>query len=198
MSDILPYFCTSLLLLAVTAKWALQILKQRSHAQIELVQQLKRTSRRWDAQPRRDLAERIFDSRDWKFVSRYTSLEIRKAFQKERALLAISWLQRAKSEISLAMQQHRKATRHSHNLELYTETKLVLTHFFFALLCHCLITLIWFHGAFATRRIVLEALHLNVRLHSKFEDLILVVGSASQVYSDRNFERTSIATLSSN
>jgi len=168
------------------AKWALQILRQRSQAQLELVQQIKSASRRWDERPQRDLADRIFDSRDWDFVSRYTSLKIRKTFQKERALLAVSWLRRAKAEASLAMQQHRNAARHSKNLELYTETKLVLTHFFFLFLCNCLTTLIWFHGAFATRQMVLHVLHWNVRLHSELEDLLLVVDSASQIYSGRN------------
>jgi hypothetical protein len=192
MSEILPYLCISLLLLAAMANWALQIHKQRSKTHLELVHQIKRSSRRWDARPQRDLAERIFDSRDWEFVSRWTSIEIQKAFQKERAFLAISWLRRAKSEVSLAMQQHAKATKHSKNLELYTETKLFLTYRFFVLLCSCLIAFIWFDGAFATYRIVLRALHLNVRLHGKLEDLMLVVGAASQVCSGGNFGRRAL------
>jgi hypothetical protein len=191
MSWLLPYLGISLLLLSLMARWAFQVLRRHTQAHVELVE-LKRNAPPLGTHTQRQLADKIFDSRDWDFISRRTSPEIQKAFQTERAFLAIAWLQRAKREISHVMKQHAKATRRSENLELYTETKLVLTHFFFVLLCNCLIALIWFRGAFATRQIVLRALHLNLRLRSNFENLILTLDSARPICSDKNLGRRAI------
>jgi hypothetical protein len=194
MSWLLPYLCLSLLLVGAIIAWTLQILKQRSEAQTKLVEQLRRARHR-GVHTQRELADRIFDSQDWEFVSCETSLEIQKVFQKERAVLAICWLQRARSETSHALWQNAKAIARSKNVELYTKKELVVNYSLFLVLCSFLIVLIRFRGAFATQRGVNHALHLNARLCNDFKDLIMVVEAARPIYSDANFGRREIRLL---
>src|SRR5258708_23638628 len=104
MSQLLPYLFLGLLLLAVLAWWVWDAIVHRGAAEVLAPRQHR--SSMTSVGSRRDLGERIFGPQDWDFVSRDTPSEIQRMFQRERPVLAISWLRRTRLQVSQVMRAH--------------------------------------------------------------------------------------------
>ena len=173
MSHLLPYLGAGLLLFAVMALWA-RLSSVHRRDRVELLMPRQRRSGVGSSVPDGDLSERIFDPEDWDFVSREAPPEIQRMFLRERTVLVISWLRRAKSRISQAMGAHVTAAGQNEDLQLGTETKLALTYLLFLILCQFMIGLIWLRGPVGNRKIVGQMLHWAAQLLEAFERLMAV------------------------
>jgi hypothetical protein len=140
----------------------------------------------------RDLGERIFGPEDWDFVSRDTSSEIRRMFQRERTFLALTWLRRTRFQVSQVMRAHVAVAHQSRDLRLATEIRLALSYFLFLILCNSLIGWVWLHGPVRTRKIVGQTLQWAAQLRGAFEQLMASVDPASCRVAGTNFNRGTI------
>jgi hypothetical protein len=139
--------------------------------------------------PHRDLGERIFSPQDWDFVSRETPLEIQRMFQRERKVLAISWLRHTRMRVSQVMRAHVVVARQSEGLQLGAEVRLALNFVLFLILCDFLIGLIWLRGPVRTRRIVQQTFQWSTRLRGAFERLMAIVDPVNRGALERSFNR---------
>jgi hypothetical protein len=171
MSQLLPYLGVASLLLVVAVLWARQIFLTR-RSKIEVIVPRKHQAAGGSTASPGDLGERIFGLEDWDFVSRNMSSEIHKMFLRERATLAISWLRRTRTRISLVMRTHAAAVGQIEDLHLATELKLALNYFVFLILCDLLIAWIWLHGPVRTRKMVDQTLRTVTWLRGVFEQLM--------------------------
>jgi len=171
MSQLLPYLGVSLLLLVVSALWARQIFLARK-TRIELIVPQKRGPTGGSTASHRDLGERIFDLVDWDFISRNVPSEIQQMFLRDRTILAISWLRRTRTRISLVMRAHVAAVGHIEDLHLATELKLALSYLVLLILCDFLIAWIWLRGPVRTRKMVGQTLRTVAWLRGAFEQLM--------------------------
>jgi hypothetical protein len=178
MRQLLPYFGVATLLLAVLALWARQIfLTHKTRIEIQLPR--KREAAAGSTASHDDLGERIFGLEDWDFVSRNTPFEIQKLFLHERAALAISWLRRTRTRISLVMRTHLVAARQTEDLEPATELKLALSYLVFLILCDLLIGCIWLRGPTRTRKTISQTLRAVAWLRRAIELLMARVDPAN-------------------
>lgn len=178
MSQLLPYVGIGLLLFAVLGIWARQNFVTRP-SRADLLMPRQHRPGVGEAAPHRDLGERIFSAQDWDFVSRDTHLEIQRMFQRERTVLAISWLRRTRMRVSEVMRAHLPVAGHSKDLQLAMEIRLALSYVLFLVLCEFLIGLIWLRGPVRTRRIVGQTFHWATRLRAVFEQLMAIVDPAN-------------------
>jgi len=137
----------------------------------------ERLSQAGGATPPRDLGNRIFSLQDWDFVSHETTLEIRRIFQKERAALAISWLQRTRRQVSLVMRTHAIGVRNCGKLQAAVELKLLLSYLSLVMLIDFLIGLVWLRGL-RTRKLVRSTFQLTLWLRRAFAQCMAVVDPA--------------------
>ncbi len=178
MRQLLPYLGVALLLLAVSVLWARQIfLTHKSRIEVQVPR--KREAAGGSTVSHGDLGERIFGLEDWDFVSRTAPSEIQKMFLHERGVLAISWLRRTRTRISLVMRAHLAAAGQTEDLHPATELKLALSYLMFLLLCDVLIGCIWLHGPMRTRKIVGRTLRTVAWLQGAFELLMARVDPAN-------------------
>src|SRR5713226_3644754 len=142
MSQVLPYVCIGLLLLAALCLWARQSFVTRA-GRAELLMPRQHRSGIGRASPHRDLGERIFGPQDWDFVSRDTPSEIQRMFQRERTVLAIAWLRRMRLQVSRVMRAHVMVAHQSEDLKFATEMRLAMSYVLFLFLCNSLIGWVW-------------------------------------------------------
>lgn len=178
MSQLLPYLGVALLLLVVSVLWARQIFLT-GKSRIELVEPREQRVAGRSSASLEDLGERIFRLRDWDFVSRNMPSEIQKIFLRERAFLAVSWLRRTRTRISLVMRAHVGAVGQIQDLQLATELKLALSYLSFFILCNLLIAGIRLRGPIRTRKTVGQTLRAVAWLRTAFEQLMARVDSAN-------------------
>jgi len=176
MSQLLPYLGVSLLLLVVSALWARQLFITRK-TRIELIVPQKREPTSGSTASHGDLGERIFDLVDWDFVSRNVPSEIQQMFLRERTILAISWLRRTHTRVSLLMRAHVAAVGQIADLHLATELKLAVNYLVVLTLCNLLIAWIWARGPVRTRKMVGKTLRTVARLRGAFEQLMARVSA---------------------
>src|SRR5260370_15410229 len=88
----LPYRFLGLILLAVLGWWVWDAIVHRSAAELLTPRQHRLGAESVGSW--RDLCERIFCPEGWDFVVRETPPQIQRMFQRDRTLLAISWLRR--------------------------------------------------------------------------------------------------------
>jgi len=176
MSQLLPYVGVASLLLVVSALWARQIFLTRK-SRIELIVPQKRQPTGGSIALHRDHGERIFDLGDWDFVSRNAPSEIQEMFLRERAILAVSWLRRTRTRISLVMRAHVAAVGQIDDLHLATELKLALNYLVLLILCDLLIVWIWLRGPVRTRKMVGRTLRTMAWLRGAFEQLMARVSA---------------------
>ncbi len=191
MSQLLPYVGIGLLLLAALGLWARQSFVTRA-GRAELLMPRQHRSGVGRAAPHRDLGERIFSPRDWDFVSRDTPSEIQRMFQRERTVLAISWLRRTRKRVSQVMRAHVAVAQQSKDLQLATEIRLALSYFLFLILCNSLIGWVWLHGPVRTRRIVGQTLQWAAQLRGTFEELMARVDPVSCRVAGTNFDHGTV------
>ena len=176
MSQLLPYLGVALLLLVVSALWVRQIFLARK-SRIELIVPQKREPTGGSTASHGDLGERIFDLVDWDFVSRNVPSEIQQMFLRERTILAISWLRRTRTRISLVMRAHVAAVGQIEDLHLATELKLALSYLVVLILCDLLIAWIWLRGPVRTRKMVGQTLSTVAWLRTTFDQMIARVST---------------------
>lgn len=189
MSQLLPYLGVASLLLVVSALWARQIFVTRK-SRIEVIVPRKHQAAGGSTASHGDLGERIFGLEDWDFVSRHMSSEIREMFLRERAVLAISWLRRMRTRISVIMHAHLAAVGQIEDLHLPTELKLALNYLVFLILCDLLIAWIWLRGPVRTRKMVGQTLRTVAWLRGAFEQLMARVDPANCKVFRTNFDHS--------
>lgn len=86
-----------------------------------------------------EFAARIFSSADWTFVSEEKSPEVVRLFRHERRVVALVWVHQTKTAIHRIMREHARATRHSADLNLATEAKLLAHYLQLVAVCDLLI-----------------------------------------------------------
>lgn len=177
MSQMLPYFFLGLLLLAVTAWWIWDAFAHRGAA--EVLAPPQRGPALGNVRAQRDLCERIFGQRDWDFVSRETSSEIRRTFQRERTVLAIAWLRRTRLQVSQVMRAHVAVARRSDDLQPVTELRIALSYSLFLILCNSLIGWIWLYSPVRARKVVGQTLQLAAQMRATFVQLMARIDPAS-------------------
>jgi hypothetical protein len=178
MRQLLPFLGVASLLLAVLALWARQtFLAHKSRIDVQAPR--KRTATGGSTASHDDLGERIFGLEDWDFVSRNTPSEIQKMLLHERGVLAISWLRRTRTRISLVMRAHLAVAGQSENLHPATELKLAISYLVFLILCDALIGCIWLRGPIRTRKLVGQTLRTVAWLQIAFELLMARVDPAN-------------------
>jgi len=190
MSQLLPYLLLGLLLLAVLAWWVWDAIAHRGAAEVLAPRQHRSSVR--SAGSQRDLGERIFGLQDWDFVSGETFPEIQRMFQRERTVLAIAWLRRARLQVSQVMRAHVAGAQQSEDLQLATEIRLALSYFLFLILCNSLIGWVWLYGPVRTRKIVGQSLLWATQLRGAFEQLMARVDPASCRVVGTNFNHGTV------
>jgi hypothetical protein len=190
MSQWLPYLFLGLLLTAVLAWWVWDAIVHRGAT--EVLAPPQRGPVLGNVRAQRDLGERIFGPEDWDFVSRETTSEIQRIFQRERTVLAIAWLRRTRLQVSQVMRAHVAAVQQSEDLRLATEIRLALSYFLFLILCNSLIGWVWLHGPVRTRKIVTQTLQWAAQLRGVFEQLMASVDPASCGVAGTNFNRGTV------
>ncbi len=188
MSQLLPYLFLGLLLFAVLAWWVWDTIVHRAAAEVLAPHR----SRVKSVASHRDLGERIFGPEDWDFVSRETSWEIHRMFQRERTVLAISWLRRTRLQVSQVMRAHLAVAQKSEDLKLTTEIRLAMSYLLFLVLCNSLIGWVWLHGPVRTRKVVGQTLQWASQLRRSFEQLMARVDPASCRVVGTNFNHGTV------
>jgi hypothetical protein len=187
VSQLIPYLCIGLLLLAVLTIWALKNPDRQNKLVVEVLEPRKCPQSEPSSPLPRDLGERIFRSRDWDFVTGKTSLDIQRIFHHERSALAISWLRRGRRDVSQAMREHAIAVRRNGDLQFATEIRLALGFTLFLALCNFLIVLVRLHGLAHTRRLIEQSAHVSARIRATIEQLLAVVDPAKPERSDNSY-----------
>jgi hypothetical protein len=191
VSQLLPYLGIGLLLLAALCLWARQsFVTRRGRAELLMPRRLRSGVGR--AAPHRDLGERIFGPEDWDFVSHDTPSEIQRLFQRERTVLAITWLRRTRLQVSQVMRAHVAGAQRNEDLQLATEIRLALSYFLFLVLCNSLIGWVWLHGPVRTRKVVGQTLQWAAQLRGAFEQLMARVDPASCRVVGTNFNHGTV------
>lgn len=95
-----------------------------------------------DGKPRAEIVSRVFSAEDQKFIYHLESPRLRKMYQQERRKVALHWVVRTSRDVTKIMRAHRLASRKSQNLDVRTETKLLLQFVRLRLTCVLLILLI--------------------------------------------------------
>ena len=190
MSQLLPYLVLGLLLLAVLAWWVWRAIAHRGAAEVLSPRQHRSSVRSIGLQ--RDLGERIFGPQDWDFVSRETPSEIQRMFQRERTVLALTWLRRTRLQVSQVMRAHVAVAHQSDDLQIATEIRIALSYFLFLFLCNSLIGWVWLHGPVRTRKIVRQTFQWAAQLRGVFEQLMARVDPASCRVAGTNFNQGTV------
>ena len=122
--------------------------------------------------PPRALAERIFATQDWDFVSRQTPVEIQRTFLQERRAVGLSWLRQTRKQAARLMDFHRRAVRRNIDLNPAVEIKLAANYVVFVVVYEMLVGLIWLGGPFYARKMVGYVTGLAERLWSTSGELL--------------------------
>ena len=95
-----------------------------------------------DGKPRAEIVSRVFSDEDQKFIYHLESPRLRRMYQQERRKVALHWVVRTARDVKKIMRAHRLASRQSQNLDVRTETKLLLQYLRLRITCALLILLI--------------------------------------------------------
>jgi hypothetical protein len=95
-----------------------------------------------DGKPRAEIIFRVFSAQDQKFIDHLQSRRLRRMYHEERRKVALHWVVRTARDVKMIMRAHRLASRKSQNLDVRTETKLLLQYARLRLTCVLLILLI--------------------------------------------------------
>jgi len=90
------------------------------------------------------IAEAIFSPRDWLFIRQESSSDLNLIFLHQRRALAIHWLQDCLTAIRAVRANHLRQSRHSQDLNVLAEVRLLLLFFYFSVLCRCLLFAVHF------------------------------------------------------
>jgi len=85
------------------------------------------------------VAEAVFSLRDWTFIQQQSSPLLYSLFVHERRALAIHWLRDCLAQIRAVRANHLQQSRHTSDLNVLREAKLLLLFFYLAAMCRCLL-----------------------------------------------------------
>jgi hypothetical protein len=142
--------------------------------------------------PPRALAEKIFSTQDWDFVSRQTSVQIQRSFLQERRAIALSWLRRTRSQAGRLMEFYRRAVRRNINLSPAVEVRLAANYVLFLLAYEILLGLIRLGGPFHARKMARYAIGVTEQLWVLSEQFLAGVDPAllsrvNAAWTDKSF-----------
>ncbi|HEV2618295.1 MAG TPA: hypothetical protein VGU63_16980 [Candidatus Acidoferrales bacterium] len=104
--------------------------------------------------PSAELIERILDPRDLDFVSKESTRETVRLFERERRALAISWLQQTRRQVVRLMRYHVGAVRQNANFRPAPEIKLALHYVRFLIAYELVRALFYAQSPFQVRPLV--------------------------------------------
>jgi hypothetical protein len=90
------------------------------------------------------VAEAVFSLRDWIFIQRESSPLLSSLFVHERRALATRWLWDCLAQIGKVRANHLRQSRHSGDLDVVSEAKLLLLFCYLAVVCRCLLVAVRF------------------------------------------------------
>lgn len=109
--------------------------------------------------------DRLFSEEDWKFAHGHASSQVPSLFDRERKIVALSWLGQIREHVARLMDFHLRMARQRPDLKPLVEIKLTLEYMQFQLLCRLLDGLIRTLGPIHVRRVagyaVSAATHLG-------------------------------------
>jgi hypothetical protein len=90
------------------------------------------------------VAEAVFSPRDWLYIQKESSPALNALYVHERRVIAIHWLRDCLVAIRFVRANHLRQSRHSQDLNLLAEARLLLRFFYFATLCRVLLCMVQF------------------------------------------------------
>jgi hypothetical protein len=121
-----------------------------------------------------DVGARIFSPEDSDFVASETSSQFTRTFDDERAVLALDWLRRVRSEVSSLIRDHRLAARQNPSVKPADELKLAFEFVLFQLTIGVLYGVVWVQGPTGAAKLLGFSLDLAGRLRGLAEDVVPV------------------------
>jgi hypothetical protein len=110
------------------------------------------------------IAEAVFSPRDWTFIQQEFSQHLNSLFILERRALAIHWLRDCLAGIHAVRANHLRQSRHSQDLSVLAEAKLLLLFFYLSALCRCLLFTVQFVHPAAPRAVALYVQNLAAKI----------------------------------
>lgn len=95
-----------------------------------------------DGGPGPEIVSRIFSGEDRAFVAALHSRRLLHLYREERSQVALHWVGTISQEVRRIMRDHRFQSRHSRNLDVTVETKLLVQYLRLQLVCGLLFVLI--------------------------------------------------------
>jgi hypothetical protein len=128
-----------------------------------------------------ELSARIFSAEDSEFVSRETCASAARAFQQERATLALEWLRGVRSQVNRLFRSHLQAARQNPDLKPAGELRLGMHFLTFQLTTGILYIVIRVRGPLPAARLVLFSLLLSEKMIKMAKDVLPSTGTAVAV-----------------
>jgi hypothetical protein len=116
-----------------------------------------------------EIVSQIFSVRDSKFISGLESPDLENLFRRERAAVALHWVQETSAFIGKIMRRHLEASRRSADLEIATEARIFLEYFRLKLYCGILFVII---GLLGPQRLAGTALYAERFIQRTSEGLV--------------------------
>lgn len=90
------------------------------------------------------ISESVFSPRDWLFIQKESSPSLNSLFILERRAIAIRWLRDCLESIRVVRANHIRQSRHSQDLNVLSEARLLARFFYLSVLCRTLLLVIRF------------------------------------------------------
>jgi len=125
------------------------------------------------------LGNLVFSDQDWDFIRREQSPSLNKLFIKERRAVITHWLLASSSRLRTIHANHVQNSRHSANLDVFAEIRLLLLFSYLAFLCRSLLLIARFSHPSATSVL---ALHFQSKANRLFSSVprVLVAEAADR------------------
>jgi hypothetical protein len=117
-----------------------------------------------DDGPCPEIVSRIFSAEDRAFVAALHSRRLLRLYRTERSKVALHWVGTISQEVRRIMREHRLQSRHSQNLDVAIETKLLLQYLRLQVVCGLLFVLIRSFGPQAVCTLAAHAGALQQRI----------------------------------
>jgi hypothetical protein len=142
--------------------------------------------------PPRALAEKIFSTQDWDFVSRQTSVRIQRTFLAERRTIALFWLCRTRRQAARLMGFYRRVARANPNLSPAIEIRVAANYALFLLVYEVLLGWIWLGGPLHARKMARCAIGVADHLWVVCEEFLasvdpVLLHRATAAWADKSF-----------
>jgi hypothetical protein len=128
-----------------------------------------------------EILSRVFGHEDREFIDEFRSKALKAAFQRERKLIAQTWVRETMAEIRTVIREHGHATRTSHDLQIGIEARIYLRYSALQMACVFLFLLIRIAGPTPVRQFSLYVYRMAERLNHTHE---LLLASATKQFSD--------------